>query len=78
MGEFSNSYSRLDIDTTHLDTELLPSIEEFSSLKENGYNIPMISWQADWRSWPVLGRPGFWEVAYFLVTVLGSLVLLNR
>jgi hypothetical protein len=63
---------------THLDTELLVSVEEIGSLQEEGYDIPMIPWQADWRSWPVFGRPGFLQVMFFFVTLIASLVLLFR
>lgn len=64
---------------THLETKLLTTIEEVSSLEEKGYDIPMTSWCGDWESWLIFGRPDWWEIAYFIsITFSSAVVLITR
>jgi hypothetical protein len=58
----------------HLETRLLESHEETSSLVPTNNSFPMTPIDADWRSWPVLGNPGFWQVALFMLSLAATMI----
>ena len=60
----------------HFGCEFAEPLRGASSLESSGWEIPMEDVAVSWRTWPLIGSPGFWDIVIFCGAAVSTFLTL--